>query len=301
MSLSASAAANRRGIVCMVGAMGCFVTNDALVKFASQSMPSAQLIFLRGFMSVLLVLVVAHALGATARLREATRGWVAVRALVDATATMLYLGSLFHLPIANATAINLAAPLFMTMFAALFMTDRVRGARWLAVGAGFLGVLLVIQPRAQGFNSWALVCLLGTLFHAARDLMTRRIHAGVPSILITLATAVAVTVVSGVGSLLQGWRPFGLFEFGLLALASVFLTGGYYFIISSMRHGEMTLIAPFRYSGLLFALVLGYGVWGEVPNTLAWFGIALLIASGLYVLVSEKRRLPLAAAAAPAD
>ncbi|WP_341922876.1 DMT family transporter [Polaromonas sp. YR568] len=300
MSLS-QAAANRRGILCMVGAMGCFVTNDALVKFASQSMPSAQLIFIRGFMSVLLVLAVAHALGATARLREATRGWVAGRALVDATATMLYLGSLFHLPIGNATAINLAAPLFMTMFAALFMAERVRGARWLAVGAGFLGVLLVIQPRAQGFNSWALVCLLGTLFHAARDLMTRRIHAGIPSILITLSTAVAVTVVSGVGSLLQGWRPFGLFEFGLLGLASVFLTGGYYFIISSMRHGEMTLVAPFRYSGLLFALVLGYGVWGEVPNTLAWFGIALLIASGLYVLVSEKRRFSVAAAAPPPD
>ena len=300
MTLGISAA-NRRGIVCMVGAMGCFVTNDALVKFASQSMPSAQLIFIRGFMSVLLVLAVAHALGATARMRESTRGWVAVRALVDAIATMLYLGSLFHLPIGNATAINLAAPLFMTMFAALFMAERVRGARWLAVGAGFLGVLLVIQPRAEGFNAWALVCLLGTLFHAARDLMTRRIHPGIPSILITLSTAVAVTVVSGLSSLLQGWQPFGLFEFGLLSLASVFLTGGYYFIINSMRHGEMTLVAPFRYSGLLFALVLGYAVWGEVPNTLAWFGIALLIASGLYVLVSEKRRLPEALAAPPPD
>lgn len=289
MTLSASAAANRHGIVCMVGAMGCFVTNDALVKFASQSMPSAQLIFIRGLMSVLLVLALAHALGATTRLRDASRGWVAGRALVDAIATMLYLGSLFHLPIGNATAINLAAPLFMTMFAALFMGERVRGARWLAVCAGFLGVLLVIQPRAEGFNGWALVCLLGTLFHAARDLMTRRIHAGVPSILITLATAAAVTVVSGISSLLQGWKAFGLFELGLLTLASVFLTGGYYFIISSMRHGEMTLVAPFRYSGLLFALVLGYMVWGEVPNTLAWSGIALLIGSGLFVLHNERR------------
>jgi len=298
MTLSASAAANRRGIVCMVGAMGCFVINDAMVKFASQSMPSAQLIFIRGLMSLLLVLAIAHAVGATARIREASRGWVASRALVDAVATMLYLGSLFHLPIGNATAINLAAPLFMTLFAALFMAERVRGARWLAVGAGFLGVLLVIQPRADGFNTWALVCLLGTLFHAARDLMTRRIDAGIPSILITLSTAVAVTVVSGSASLLQGWKPFGLSEFGLLALASVFLTGGYYLIINSMRHGEMTLIAPFRYSGLLFALVLGYAVWGEVPNTVAWFGIALLIGSGLFVLVIEKRRTP---AAAPPD
>ena len=292
MALSTSAAANRRGIVCMVAAMGCFVTNDALVKFASQSMPSAQLIFIRGCMSVLLVLAVTQALGATSRLREASRGWVAGRAVVDAIATMLYLSSLFHLPIGNATAINLAAPLFMTLFAALFMAERVRGARWLAVGVGFLGVVLVIQPRAEGFNAWALVCLLGTLFHAARDLMTRRIHAGIPSILITLSTAVAVTVVSGAWSLLQGWKPFGLYEFALLALASVFLTGGYYFIINSMRNGEMTLVAPFRYSGLLFALLLGYGVWGEIPNPLAWFGILLLIGSGLYVLVNEKRRTP---------
>lgn len=292
LTSAAASAANRRGILSMIGAMACFVSNDALVKFASQSMPSAQLIFVRGALSVLLVLVVAHALGATTRLAEATRGWVACRAVVDAIATMLYLGSLFHLPIGNATAINLAAPLFMTVFAVLFLGERVHGARWLAVGAGFLGVLLVIQPRAEGFNYYALVCLLGTLFHAARDLMTRRIHASIPSILITLATAVAVTVVSGVLSLFQGWRPFGLFEFGLLALASVFLTGGYYLIINSMRHGEMTLVAPFRYSGLLFALLLGYSVWGDVPNGLAWSGIALLIGSGLYVLHNEKRRKP---------
>ena len=298
---SATAAANRRGIVCMVAAMGCFVVNDALVKFASQSMPAAQLIFIRGLMCLLLVLALAHALGATAQWREASRGWVAGRALVDAVGSMLYLGSLFHLPIGNATAINLAAPLFMTLFAALFMAESVRGARWLAVGFGFIGVLLVIQPRADGFNSFALVCLLGTLFHAARDLITRRIDAAVPSILITLASAVAVTAVSGAASLVQGWRAFGLFEFGLLALAAVFLTGGYHFIVSSMRHGEMTLVAPFRYSGLLFALVLGYSVWGEVPNTLAWFGIALLIGSGLYVLVNERRHLPHASAATPPD
>jgi len=290
MSLSPAASANRHGILCMIGAMASFVSNDALVKFASQSMPGAQLIFVRGAMAVVLVLAVAHALGVTTRVAEVTRGWAAGRAVVDAVATMLYLGSLFHLPIGNAMAINLAAPLFMAVFAAMFMGERVRGARWLPIATGFMGVLLVIQPRAEGFNSYALVCLLGTLFHAARDLMTRRIDAGIPSILITLATAVAVTVLAGVLSLVQGWQPFGLFEFSLLALASVFLAAGYYLIISSMRHGEMTLVAPFRYSGLLFALVLGYAVWGDVPNTLAWSGIALLIASGLYVLHSERRR-----------
>ncbi len=288
MSLS-QAAANRRGILCMVVAMTSFVVNDALVKFASQTMPSAQLIFIRGVMALLLVLAVTHAMGLTSRIAEVRRGWPMTRAVVDAIATMLYLSSLFFLPIGNATAINLATPLVMAVFAALFMSERVRGARWLAIFAGFSGVLLVIQPSASGFNGYALLCLLGTLFHAARDLMTRRIDPATPSILVTLATAAAVVMVSGALSLVQGWKPFGLFEFSLLALASVFLFGGYYFIISSMRQGEMTLVAPFRYSSLLVALVIGYLVWGEVPNALAWGGIALLVASGLYALHTEKR------------
>ena len=275
----------------MCGAVACFVANDTMVKYASQSLPTAQLIFLRGAMATVLVLAVAQASGVTAHLGAALRGWVLVRAAVDAVATMLYLSSLFQLPIANATAINLAAPIFMTVFAALFLHERVGLVRWLAIAIGFVGVVLIIQPRAHGFNVYALVCLAGTVLHAARDLLTRRIDASVPSIVITLSTAAAVTLLSGGLSLVQGWRAFGAAQLGLLALASVFLAGGYYLIINSMRHGEMSLIAPFRYSGLLFALVLGYTIWGDVPNTLAWWGIGLLVGSGLYVLHHERRRV----------
>ncbi len=287
---AARAAANRRGILAMAAAMASFVANDALVKYASQTMPAAQLIFIRGVMATLLVLAVAHSMGATRRIGDVVRGKVAVRAIIDAMATMLYLGSLFHLPLGNATAINLAAPLVMIVFAVVFLQEQVSLQRWLAILAGFAGVLLVIQPRAEGFNAWALVCLAGTLFHATRDLLTRQIAQNIPSILITLATALAVTLLSGAASLVQGWKPFGLFELSLLATASVFLAGGYYLIISSMREGEMSLIAPFRYTGLLFALVIGYVVWGEVPNLPAWCGIALLIGSGIYVLHGERSR-----------
>ena len=124
-----------------------------------------------------------------------------------------------------------------------------------------------------------------------RDLLTRRIPASTPAILITLATAATITVVSGLVSLVQGWQGFGARELGLLGLASVFLACGYYFIISSMRRGDMSLTAPFRYSGLLLALVLGYLVWGDVPNTLAWCGIALLVGSGLFMLWCERLRV----------
>lgn len=270
--------------------MAGFVVNDAMVKHVSETMPAAQLIFLRGVLASLLVLGMAFALGAGRQLRHVLHPRVAARGAVDACATVMYLVSLFHLPLGNATAINLAAPLFMVVFAVWFLKERPGAGRWLAVAVGFAGVLLVVQPRGDGFNAWALLCLAGTLFHAGRDLMTRRIDPAIPSIVVTLATAVAVTLLSGAMSLVQGWQAFGLDELAWLAAASVFLVAGYFLIIQCMRQGEVSLTAPFRYSALLFAVVLGYAVWGEVPNTWAWCGIALLVGSGLYVVHSERGR-----------
>ena len=287
--------ANAQAIATMVGAMTCFVINDALVKHVSQSLPSAQLIFLRGLMASLLVLLGAQRLGVLNRARDVFNPRVALRGAIDACATMLYLLSLFQLPIANATAINLAAPLFMTVFAVLFMGERAGPARWGAVLLGFVGVLCIVQPRGDGFNAWALLCLLGTLFHAARDLLTRRIDPAIPSIIITLATALAVTVLSGGLSLAYGWQAFGLRELALLGVAAAFLASGYLLLVQCMRSGEVSLTAPFRYSSVLVAALLGFLVWNEVPSAWAWAGIALLVGSGLYMLHSERGRVRAAA------
>ena len=128
--------------------------------------------------------------------------------------------------------------------------------------------------------------------HAVRDLMTRRIPAGIPSILITLASAIAGCLLSGVYALAEGWRAFGVAEAVLLAGAALFVAAGYYLIIVSFRQGEIAVISPFRYTALLVALLLGYVLWGDIPNLLAWCGIALLIGAGLYVILRERRRLP---------
>ncbi|UCE31945.1 MAG: DMT family transporter, partial [Burkholderiales bacterium] len=282
--------ANRRGVLAICAAMACFVVNDALVKYVSQALPTAQLILIRGVMASLLVLAVAHALGATTRMRRIVHRWVLARAGIDALATVLYLASLFQLPIASATAIVMASPLFLTLLAALVLRERVGWPRWAATSIGFVGVLLIIQPSGSGFNAYALLCLAATALHAVRDLVTRRIDSDVPSILVTLATAVMATALAGIVSLGGPWQPFGLDELGLLALAAVFLAAAYYAIVAGMRHGEMSVVAPFRYTGLLWALVLGYAVWSELPNPLAWCGIALLLGSVLYMLHRERRR-----------
>jgi drug/metabolite transporter (DMT)-like permease len=283
-------AANRRGIAAMAAGTASFVTNDALVKFVSESLPAAQLIFLRGVFATVLLLVLSHALGASRHIPTLLDRKVLARALFDAFATMTYLTSLFHLPIGNATAINMAAPLFITLFAVIAFNEQVGATRWMAIATGFVGVLLVVQPSGAAFNAYALLCLGGTLLHASRDLMTRMIDKSIPSILITLSTAVAVTLLSGLFSLFGEWKPVTWQQLTLLATASVFLSGGYFLLTTAMRGGEMSVIAPFRYAGLLFALVLGFVVWGDVPNAMAWAGIALLMAAGLYVLHSERSR-----------
>lgn len=303
MSLSVHAASNRRGIIAMTGAMASFVVNDALVKYVSQSLPGAQLIFIRGAFATMLLLAIAHAMGLLvgpqSRAREILHRPVLIRSALDAAATLVYLTALFHLPLANATAINMATPLFIALLAVLWMGERIGPVRWLVIGLGFIGVLLIVQPKADGFNGYSLLCLFGTLLHAARDLFTRKIHVTMPSILITVGTAISVTVLAGLISLAQGWKPFSTTHVGLLAAASVFLSGGYFLLIRAMRAGEISLIAPFRYTGLLMALIIGFAVWGETPNVLAWGGIALLVGAGLYMLVSERSRSRTALEAAP--
>lgn len=283
-------AANRRGVIAMAAGMASFVANDTLVKYVSQSLPAAQLIFLRGACATLLLLAVVHAMGATRGIGRLADRRVLLRAMLDAFATVTYLTSLFHLPLANATAINMATPLFITLFAVIAFKDRVGPGRWLALVTGFTGVLLVVQPSGAAFNAYALLCLAGTLLHAGRDLTTRVIDKAIPSILVTLSTAAAVTLLAGAWALTQEWQPVSWRQLGLLAAASVFLSIGYFMLTISMRGGEMSLIAPFRYTGLLFALALGWLVWGDVPNALAWAGIALLVASGLYVLHGKRSR-----------
>ncbi len=293
-----SDAANRKGISAMCLAMALFIANDALVKHVGESLPAAQLIFIRGLFATSLLLVAAWFMGAlrpgmlarSDAWHQLTQRPVLARAALDALATMAYLTSLFHLPIGNASAINMASPMFIALYAAIAWREQVSIGRWLAIAGGFAGVLLIVQPAADGFNAWSLLCLFATLLHTARDLITRKIALAVPSILITLTTSVAVLLLTGPWSLLQGWVPVDRSQIALLATASVFLSSAYYLVIIGMRTGDLSLVASFRYTALIYALLLGWLVWGDVPNLLSWSGIALMVASGLFML--RRRRGP---------
>jgi drug/metabolite transporter (DMT)-like permease len=279
---------NRHGIVAMSAAMLSFVVNDSLIKFVSASMDAPQLIFLRGLLASLGLILLSATVFKLPPWRESLghicHRWVSLRSFLDGMASLVYLSALFNMPLANATAINMSTPLLIALLSALLLGQRVSGRHWGIIGAGFFGVLLVVQPQADGFNSWAWVALAGTLFHALRDLTVRFIPAHVPSFLVTLSTAITATLMAGLWAVWYPWQSVTWTQWGLMSAAAVFLSIGYFLLIKATRIADLSVIAPFRYMGLLAAVVIGFLVWSDVPNALAWAGMGLLVAAGLMMI-----------------
>ncbi len=187
------------------------------------------------------------------------------------------------MPIGNAVAINSATPLFMTLFAAWMLREHVGPLCWMAIMVGFIGVLLVLQPAAEGFNAWALLCLLVTLFNTARDLITRRIPTSVASLVVTLAAASSVTVISGLmsGVAVAGGKPHAVCVAGLRQpVPQHCLFPGDRG--NAPRQGQRGGPFPLRVADLCVGDRMT-GV-GDVPNALAWIGIVLLVGAGLATL-----------------
>ncbi|MEK9969085.1 MAG: DMT family transporter [Ferrovibrio sp.] len=278
----------RRGVASMVMGMAAFVTNDSLIKLASTAVPTGQLIGLRNVLTAILLLALVLATGQAAQLRRCADRAVMTRSVLDVVATILYLVALFHMPIGNITAINMSTPLLMTAVAAVFLNIPVGWRRWTAVAFGFVGVTLIVQPRAEGFNAYSLLALAATIFIVARDLSTRRIGQEIPSLVVALTNAIFVLVGALALSAFEGWVAVGLREILLIGGASLFLIIGYLLIVDAFRNGDVATVGPFRYTGLIWALSAGYLVWGDIPNTLAFAGIVIVVASGLYVLHRER-------------
>jgi S-adenosylmethionine uptake transporter len=200
--------------------------------------------------------------------------------------------------IANATAILSALPLLVTLGAAVFFRDPVGWRRWTAICVGFVGVMLIVQPGTDGFNSWSLLALLAVVIITARDLLTRAFSPAVPSMTVAVLTAAAVGVFGGIMSAFTPWAGLGLYEAALIFAASVLIIGGYVFGIMVMRIGDVSVVSPFRYTSLVFALILGLVIFDEFPNALALVGAAIVVATGVFTLLRERMVTRAAARAA---
>lgn len=244
----------------------------------------------RGVLATIIILLVAWKFDVLRHFRSVFGPQVAIRVMAELASTTFYLFALVHLPLANAWAIMLATPLIATITAAIFLHEPVGPRRWTAAVVGFLGVLIITRPGIEGFSSASLFVLAAAYLAAIRDLATKQIEREVPSLLVALLTAFAVTLVGFVlVGPLGGWSAMTFGSIGSLVVAAVLLVFGYQSVIDAFRHGDISFIAPFRYTAILWAIALGYLLFGDIPDLGTLFGSGLVMASGAYTLHRERK------------
>ncbi|WP_371157252.1 DMT family transporter [Jannaschia sp. 2305UL9-9] len=281
---------NLRGATLMMASMATFTFNDACIKYLAEGLPTFQAVFLRGVGVSILLTVLAWRTGALTRpIPVGDRGRVVARSVAEVCAFLPFIIALTHMPLANITAILQALPLTITAAGALLLRETVGWRRWTAILIGFAGVLLIVRPGTEGFNSWSLLAVLSVLIITARDLITRRLSPEVPSLKVALITAVGVTLLGLALSLRETWQMPTGGQGGVVLLASVFILGGYLFSVMAMRVGEVAVVTPFRYTAMIWGLLLGYLVFGDWPTPLTLIGAALIAGTGIYTLWRETR------------
>ncbi|WP_348773512.1 DMT family transporter [Litoreibacter halocynthiae] len=285
---------NTRGALFMMGSMTAFTLNDACMKSLSGELPLFQALLLRSIAVIAFISFMAWRAGTfRTRISRKDQMLIALRTVVEIAAAYFFISALFHMPIADVTAILQALPLTVTLAGAVFLGEAVGWKRLMAILVGFAGVMLILRPpflfgEGSGFSIYSIYVLLAVVCVTVRDLCARRISAAVPSMTIALAAAIGVMSLGAVGSITQPWQPVSVTSIMWLAGASFFVIGGYIFSVSAMRSGEIGFVAPFRYTSLVVALILGLFLFGEWPDRLTMLGSGIVVATGLFTLYRER-------------
>ncbi|MEP3297349.1 MAG: DMT family transporter [Pseudoruegeria sp.] len=280
---------NTRGALHMIGAMAGYTVNDAFIKVLLADMSFYQAIFIRGCLITLLLCVLVYVKGGQS-LRMGRKDWVVItaRTITEVTGTYFFLVALSNMPIANVTAILQSLPLTVALAAALFLREPIGWGRMIAILIGFVGVLLIVQPGTEGFDVYAIYGLIAVAFITARDVLARIVSDAVPSMSVAISASIGVTLFGGVGMVGAEWVGLSTSNWLFMGGSVIALTLGYIFSVSVMRIGDVGFVAPFRYSSLLIALVLGFVLFREWPDTLTLIGSGIVVATGIWVLFQER-------------
>ena len=277
------------GIAAMCVAMFGFVANDAQIKLASDALPIGEIIFLRGVVATILVLILLFATGQAAAWRELKDRWVFWRTFGDVGATVLFLTAVIHLPLSNATIVLQTVPLAITAAGAFFLREYVDRRRWIAIGVGLIGVFVVVRPGLEGFNPYSLLALLAVLFITLRDLSTHRLGASVPHLLVVAVSMLAVMLAGGALGFTEQWVWPEASHMAEIVGAGICLIIAHWFIIIALRSAPVSVTAPFGYTNVIWAILAELLIWGDRPKLLTLLGAGLVIGSGIYALYRERK------------
>ncbi|MBM2576434.1 DMT family transporter [Jannaschia sp. Os4] len=280
-----------RGCALMVGAMACFALEDALIKTLQGAIPAAQILWVLGGGGALVLAAWLRATGRPLWLPGLAHRRVVLRTVADGIGGAMFVPALLLAPLATVSAVIQATPLVVAMGAALFLGMRVGPRRWAAILVGFAGVLLILRPGGDSFDPYVLLAVGGMLMLSVRDLATKGLppdlsgaHLSMLAFAAFVPAGVALHLALGVAPV----RPSGGEAATLAACLAIGLLG-YVTIVAATREGDIAVISSFRYSRMLFALVLAALMFGERPDRWTLAGVGIVIAAGLYTLIREAR------------
>lgn len=281
------------GILCMVVGMVILTANDGIAKYLTESYPVGQVLALRG--SVVVLVVIAWGLSSG---RRATFFTVVdwrlqmARAVLMSASTFAFVTGLSLLPIADIIAISFAGPILTAAFAVPLLGERIGWRRWSAILVGFGGVVVMVRPTPEAFQIAALVPLCAALMGALRDVVTRRLSRTDTTRSILLVSTATVTTAGFATALAGGWQPVAPPHVALFLVSGLCVGFAQALTIEAFRWGEASIIAPFKYTSLVWAVIIGALVWGDVPGLAVALGSAIVVASGLYILHRERLNRP---------
>ena len=289
-SLKPSLPPNVQGILWMTLSMAAFALEDLFVKRAVQALPLSEVLVLCGLGGALVFAVLAWGQGVRLLQPAARSRLMAGRALFELVGRLFYALAIALTPLSTTTAILQATPVLVVLGGSLFFHERVGWRRWVAVGVGLLGVLIVLRPGAGDFSALSLLAVAGTLGFAGRDLATRAAPKGLSNRQLgTLGFAMLALA----GALILGWTGGAHWPdatgAALIAATAGFGITAYHALTAAMRTGEVSAVTPFRYTRLVFALILAMAVFGERPDMATLAGSVLIVGSGVYALLRQRR------------
>ncbi len=274
------------GIAYMVIAVALFTIMDALVKWLGPHYPTMQIVFFRSLFAFVPLGIFIARTGSLVSLATRQPFGHVLRSFIGLTALSCFFYAYAHMPLANVIAIAFAAPLFITALSVPLLGEAVGPRRWGAVAFGFVGVIIMVRPDSGVFDSVALVALFGTVCYALAMIFVRKLSRTETSAAIVFYYSLASTIVAGLFMPFQ-WVTPGLQDLGLLI--AVGLVGGVaqIFMTNAFRNAPAAVIAPFDYTTMIWAVIVGFFIWGEIPGVNVWIGVAIVVVSGLYILQRE--------------
>jgi drug/metabolite transporter (DMT)-like permease len=272
-----------RSIALMVMASGLLTLNDGIVKWLAQSYPVGQVITLRGVFVIAIVVLWAAMRHRSSQLRVSNWRLQLTRGTLMSISTFLFVTALALMPLADAIAIAFVGPVIATALAALLLHEPVGWRRWGAIAVGFTGVVIMLRPTPDLIRVVAIVPLLAALVGAFRDIVTRKMGTGGESTLAIMLISTSVVTLAGLLTIPLGWSPLNIADLAMFVGSALLVGTAQALMIESFRLGEIGLVGPFKYTSLVWAILLGLLVWGDLPDAWTWAGSALVVGSGLYI------------------